>query len=124
MTVRPPLSIVTMRLLDFVAMWGMILMPMGAIVFVDFYLLQRWGMISNYAERTGITFNAAAGLAWFAADALADAERAGRERAERARGAVPWLPRAEDQHEVHRALDGESGASRFPAYMMRGRLPE
>ena len=28
--------LVTMRLLDFVAMWGMILMPIGAVIFVDF----------------------------------------------------------------------------------------
>jgi purine-cytosine permease-like protein len=57
--------LVTMRLLDFVALWGMILMPMGAVIFVDFWLLERLGLRRNYAEATGATFNWAAGLAWF-----------------------------------------------------------
>ena len=35
--------VVTMRLLGFVALWGMILMPMGAVIFVDFWLLGRYG---------------------------------------------------------------------------------
>jgi purine-cytosine permease-like protein len=56
--------IVTMRLLDFVAMWGMILMPMGAVIFVDFWVLPRLGMRSNFAEASGRAFNWAAGLAW------------------------------------------------------------
>jgi purine-cytosine permease-like protein len=62
--------IVTMRLLDFVAMWGMILMPMGAVIFVDFWLLQRLGMRSNFAERAGRSVNWAAGVAWAASVAL------------------------------------------------------
>ncbi len=57
--------LVTMKLLDFVALWGMILMPMGAVIFVDFWLLERFGLRRNYAEATGTTFNWAAGLAWF-----------------------------------------------------------
>ncbi len=56
--------IVTMRLLDFVALWGMILMPMGAVIFIDFWVLPRLGMGSNFAEVTGRSFNWAAGLAW------------------------------------------------------------
>ena len=56
--------IVTMRLLDFVAMWGMILMPMGAVIFVDFWLLPRLGLRSNFAEAYGRSINWAAGLAW------------------------------------------------------------
>jgi purine-cytosine permease-like protein len=56
--------IVTMRLLDFVAMWGMILMPMGAVIFVDFWLLPRLGLRSNFAEASGRSVNWAAGLAW------------------------------------------------------------
>jgi purine-cytosine permease-like protein len=43
----------------------MILMPMGAVIFVDFWLLERFGLRRNYAEATGATFNWAAGLAWF-----------------------------------------------------------
>ncbi|MCX6909415.1 MAG: hypothetical protein NTY01_15420 [Verrucomicrobia bacterium] len=57
--------LVTMKLLDFVALWGMILMPMGAVIFVDFWLLERFGLRRNYAEATGGSFNWAAGLAWF-----------------------------------------------------------
>jgi purine-cytosine permease-like protein len=56
--------LVTMRLLDFVAMWGMILMPMGAVIFVDFWLSKRFGFRQNYAEISGVSFNWAAGLAW------------------------------------------------------------
>jgi len=56
--------IVTMRLLDFVAMWGMILMPMGAVIFVDFWLLPRLGLRSNFAEVYGRSVNWAAGAAW------------------------------------------------------------
>jgi purine-cytosine permease-like protein len=62
--------IVTMRLLDFVAMWGMILMPMGAVIFVDFWLLPRLGMRSNFAEVSGRSVNWAAGLAWILTVAL------------------------------------------------------
>jgi purine-cytosine permease-like protein len=57
--------IVTMRLLDFVAMWGMILMPMGAVIFMDFWVLPRLGLRSNFAATAGAQFNWAAGLAWF-----------------------------------------------------------
>jgi purine-cytosine permease-like protein len=56
--------LVTMRLLDFVALWGMILMPMGAVIFVDFWVFSRLGLRRNFAEAQGISFNWAAGLAW------------------------------------------------------------
>jgi purine-cytosine permease-like protein len=54
-----------MKLLDFVALYGLVLMPMGAIIFVDFYLLRRFGLTPQYAERRGISFNTAAALTWF-----------------------------------------------------------
>jgi purine-cytosine permease-like protein len=57
--------IVTMRLLDFVALWGMILMPMGAVIFMDFWVLPKLGLRSNFALVAGTQFNWAAGLAWF-----------------------------------------------------------
>jgi purine-cytosine permease-like protein len=53
-----------MKLLGFVGLYGTILMPMGAILFVDFYLLERFGLRSNYAERSHSSFNLAAGSAW------------------------------------------------------------
>ncbi len=62
--------LVTMKLLDFVALWGMILMPMGAVIFADFWLLPRLGLRSNFAQATGRTFNWAAGAAWIASMAF------------------------------------------------------
>jgi purine-cytosine permease-like protein len=56
--------IVTTKLLGFVALWGMILMPMGAVIFVDFWLLERLGMRRNYAESAGTSVNWAAALTW------------------------------------------------------------
>jgi purine-cytosine permease-like protein len=57
---------VAMKLLDFVALYGMILMPMGAVVFLDFWVIRRLGMRDNYAEAVASQFNWAAGLTWFA----------------------------------------------------------
>jgi len=56
---------IAMKLLDFVALYGLILMPMGAVIFVDFWLIRKFGLESNYAKLSGKTFNWAAGLAWF-----------------------------------------------------------
>ncbi|HUU28042.1 MAG TPA: hypothetical protein VM123_09535 [archaeon] len=53
-----------MKLLDFVAWYGLILMPMGAIIFADFWLLPRLGLKPNYAELTGTPFSLAAGISW------------------------------------------------------------
>ena len=57
--------IVTMRLLGFVALWGMILMPMGAVIFMDFWVFPKLGLRPNFAAVVGARFNWAAGLAWF-----------------------------------------------------------
>ncbi|MEJ5260695.1 MAG: hypothetical protein WHS88_10955 [Anaerohalosphaeraceae bacterium] len=54
-----------MKLLDFVAFYGLLLMPMGAVIFVDFWLMKKFGLEDNYAEKRRIAFNWAAGLAWF-----------------------------------------------------------
>jgi len=54
-----------MQLLNFVAIYGLLLMPMGAVIFVDFYLLRKFGLQSSYAEASGQYFNWAAGLTWF-----------------------------------------------------------
>ncbi|QDU10192.1 purine-cytosine permease family protein [Gimesia aquarii] len=56
---------IAMKLLGFVALYGMLLMPMGAVIFVDFYLLKKFGLQSNYAELSKKSFNWAAGLTWF-----------------------------------------------------------
>ncbi len=55
---------IAMKLLGFVALYGMLLMPMGAVVFVDFWLLRKFGLQSYYAELSKKTFNWAAGIAW------------------------------------------------------------
>lgn len=56
---------IAMKLLGFVALYGMILMPMGAVIFVDFWLSRKFGFRQYYAEASGIGFNWAAGLTWF-----------------------------------------------------------
>ncbi len=53
-----------MRLLDFVALYGLLLMPMGAVIFIDFYILPKLGLKSNLAEQTGQKVNWAAAGTW------------------------------------------------------------
>jgi purine-cytosine permease-like protein len=69
-TIAGMFPLIAMRMLDFVSLYGMLLMPMGAIVFVDFWFMKRLGLSSNYAELTGTAFNWAAGLTWFITLAL------------------------------------------------------
>ncbi|NLZ04531.1 MAG: hypothetical protein GXY19_05130 [Phycisphaerae bacterium] len=63
-TVAAMFPALAMRLLDFVALYGLVLMPMGAVVFVDYWLIRKFGLKSSYAEVSGRAFNWAAGLAW------------------------------------------------------------
>jgi purine-cytosine permease-like protein len=56
--------LVAMKLLDFVALYGLLLMPMGAVIFVDFWLMPKLGLKDRYAERVGSSFNMAAAAAW------------------------------------------------------------
>jgi purine-cytosine permease-like protein len=53
-----------MKLLDFVALYGLILMPVGAVIFVDTYSLQKFGLRDEYAEKTGSHFNVAVATTW------------------------------------------------------------
>ena len=53
-----------MRLLDFVAIYGLILMPMGAVIFADFWLFPMLGLKQNYAEWKGILFSWPAAVSW------------------------------------------------------------
>lgn len=69
-TIAAMFPALAMKLLDFVALYGMVLMPMGAVIFVDFWLARRLGFQDNYAQRAGITFNWAAGLTWWIALAV------------------------------------------------------
>ncbi|WP_199221091.1 purine-cytosine permease family protein [Coraliomargarita sinensis] len=65
-TVAGMFPAVAMKLLGFVAIYGMILMPMGAIIFVDFWLFDKIGLKKNYAEARGIDFNWVPLVTWIA----------------------------------------------------------
>ncbi len=54
-----------MKLLDFVAIYGFVLMPMGAVIFIDAYLMKKVGLLPFFAEKVGKRFNWAAGISWF-----------------------------------------------------------
>jgi len=47
-----------MKLLDFVALYGLLLMPMGAVIVADYWLLPRLGLQSQYASSRSL------GLSW------------------------------------------------------------
>jgi purine-cytosine permease-like protein len=53
-----------MKLLDFVALYGLILMPMGAVIFADFWLLPKLGLHPAFAEWKGIAISWPALAAW------------------------------------------------------------
>lgn len=55
---------VAMKLLDFVALYGLALMPMGAVVFCDFWFMRKLGMRPAYAEWAGLPVHWAPALAW------------------------------------------------------------
>lgn len=59
-----------MKLLDFVALYGLILMPMGAVILIDHYFMRKLNLHDDYAEKAGLSFNWAAGLTWFITLAL------------------------------------------------------
>ena len=69
-TVAALFPALAMKLLDFVALYGLVLMPMGAVVFVDFWLMRRLGLRPEYAALRGSKFNPAAGIAWLATLAI------------------------------------------------------
>jgi purine-cytosine permease-like protein len=53
-----------MRLLGFVALYGFILAPVGAIIVFEHFFSDKVGIAKNYADRANITFNIAVILAW------------------------------------------------------------
>lgn len=63
-TVAACFPALVMRLLDFVAAYGLVLMPMGVIILADHWILPRMGLVSNFAEKAGLRVNWAAALAW------------------------------------------------------------
>ena len=52
------------KLLDFVGTYGTVLGPMGAVIFVDYYLISRIGLVPEYADRTKSSINPAVLIAW------------------------------------------------------------
>ncbi len=53
-----------MKLLGFVALYGFILAPFGAIIVFEHFFAKQTGIIKNYAEATQTKFNKAVLLAW------------------------------------------------------------
>jgi purine-cytosine permease-like protein len=52
------------KLLGFVGTYGTVLGPMGAVIVVDYYLMKRFGLQEDYAERSGTKINIAVLIAW------------------------------------------------------------
>ncbi|SFZ93567.1 hypothetical protein SAMN05428642_103207 [Flaviramulus basaltis] len=53
-----------MKLLSFVALYGFILAPFGAIIVFEHFFYKKAGIIKNYAEVANIQFNKSVLLAW------------------------------------------------------------
>ncbi|MCB9501595.1 MAG: hypothetical protein H6696_06625 [Deferribacteres bacterium] len=53
-----------MKLLEFVALYGLVLMPMGAVIIIDIYILPKLNLSSNYAEVFKKNFNPSAAITW------------------------------------------------------------
>jgi len=59
------------KLLDFVGVYGLLLMPVGAIVFVEHWIFPRIGFTQFWASRKGLTVSWPALVAWLGSVALA-----------------------------------------------------
>ncbi|WP_299665920.1 hypothetical protein [uncultured Polaribacter sp.] len=53
-----------MKLLGFVALYGFILAPIGAVIVFEHFFAEKFGIIKNYAEIAGIKVNNAVLFAW------------------------------------------------------------
>lgn len=53
-----------MKLLGFVALYGFILAPVGAIIVFEHFFADQFQVVKNYAEKSGVSFNWAVLLAW------------------------------------------------------------
>lgn len=53
-----------MKLLDFVALYGFTLAPVGAVIVSEHFFADRFKVIKNYAEKSGIKFNWIVLMAW------------------------------------------------------------
>lgn len=59
-----------MKLLDFVALYGFILAPIGAVIVFEHFLGKKAGISTNYAEKAGLPYNRAVLIAWVASFGL------------------------------------------------------
>ena len=53
-----------MKLLGFVALYGFILAPVGAVIVFEYFFGKRFGIQAFYAEQSGVRFNQAVFWAW------------------------------------------------------------
>ena len=53
-----------MKLLGFVALYGFILAPVGAVIVFEHFFHDKVGILKNYAEEKNISINMAVLLAW------------------------------------------------------------
>jgi purine-cytosine permease-like protein len=53
-----------MKLLDFVALYGFILAPVGAIIVFEHFFAEKAGIVTHYAEKAGLDYNRAVLFAW------------------------------------------------------------
>lgn len=60
-----------MRLLDFVAIYGLTLMPIGAVIFAEHWLLPKLGLRQYWTEKQRLFMNIPALIAWLAVLVLA-----------------------------------------------------
>lgn len=65
-TVVTCFPVVFMRLLDFVALYGLILMPIGAVVFGEHWIFPRIGLMQYRAKKSKLFINWAALYTWVA----------------------------------------------------------
>jgi len=63
--------VIFMRLLDFVALYGLILMPIGAVAFAEFWILPKLGVPQYRAESRNMFINWAALITWIVSLAVA-----------------------------------------------------
>jgi purine-cytosine permease-like protein len=63
-TVAACFPALVMQLLDFVALYGLILMPIGAIIFFDVQVFPKLGLMGNLAEKRKIHFNWTVAATW------------------------------------------------------------
>lgn len=70
MTVTACIPAVLHYLDRIVAYYGLLFMPLGALIFVDFWLFPRLGLTRNYAERKGLLYSWPAAVGWFGSFAI------------------------------------------------------